>query len=30
MEQAFGVTAEQYVWFGGYLGAAGLIGEEDR
>lgn len=22
MEQAFGVTAEQYVWFGGYPGAA--------
>jgi predicted AAA+ superfamily ATPase len=30
MEQAFGVTAEQYVWFGGYPGAAGLTGEEER
>ncbi|CAN5431304.1 ATP-binding protein [soil metagenome] len=30
MEQAFGVTAEQYVWFGGYPGAASLINDEDR
>lgn len=30
MEQAFGVTAEQYVWFGGYPGAAGLMRDEDR
>ncbi len=30
MEQAFGVTAEQYVWFGGYPGAASLVGDEDR
>lgn len=30
MEQAFGVTAEQFVWFGGYPGAAGLMSDEDR
>lgn len=30
MEQAFGVTANQYVWFGGYPGAAVLMGDEDR
>lgn len=30
MESAFGFTAEQYVWFGGYPGAAGLINDEDR
>ena len=30
MEQAFGVTAEQYVWFGGYPGAAALMSDEDR
>lgn len=30
MEQAFGVTAEQYVWFGGYPGAAVLMRDEDR
>jgi predicted AAA+ superfamily ATPase len=30
MEQAFGVTAEQYVWYGGYPGAASLMSDEDR
>lgn len=30
MESAFGFTAEQYVWFGGYPGSAGLIGDEER
>lgn len=30
MEQAFGVTAEQYVWFGGYPGATALVSDEDR
>jgi len=30
MEQAFGMTASQYVWFGGYPGAATLINDEDR
>jgi uncharacterized protein len=30
MEQAFGVTPEQYVWFGGYPGAAALMSDEDR
>jgi uncharacterized protein len=30
MEEAFGVTAEQYVWFGGYPGAATLMSDEDR
>ena len=30
MQGAFGWTAEQYAWFGGYPGSAGLIDEEDR
>jgi predicted AAA+ superfamily ATPase len=30
MEEAFGATAEQYVWFGGYPGPATLMGDEDR
>lgn len=30
MEQAFGITAEQYVWFGGYPGAASLMSDEER
>jgi predicted AAA+ superfamily ATPase len=30
MEQAFGWTKEQYVYFGGYPGSAGLISDEDR
>jgi predicted AAA+ superfamily ATPase len=30
MESAFGFTAEQYVWFGGYPGSAGLIINEER
>ncbi len=30
MNQAFGLTADQYVWFGGYPGAASLMGDEDR
>ncbi len=30
MEQAFDVAAEQYVWFGGYPGAASLMSDEDR
>jgi predicted AAA+ superfamily ATPase len=30
METAFGVTAEQYVWFGGYPGAAALTADEER
>ncbi|WP_293307080.1 ATP-binding protein [Pedobacter sp. UBA5917] len=30
MEAAFGFTAEQYVWFGGYPGSAGLIDDEER
>lgn len=30
MEQAFGFTAEQYVWFGAYPGAASLINDEER
>jgi len=30
MESAFGFTAEEYVWFGGYPGSAGLIKEEER
>jgi len=30
MESAFGFTAEQYVWFGGYPGSAGLINDEER
>ena len=30
MEEAFGLSPESYVWFGGYPGAVPLIGEEDR
>jgi hypothetical protein len=30
MEKAFGWSANQYVWFGGYPGSSGLIKEEDR
>jgi len=30
MESAFGFTAEEYVWFGGYPGSAGLIKDEVR
>lgn len=30
MEQAFDMTAEQYIWFGGYPGAAVLMSDEDR
>ncbi len=30
MESAFGFTAEEYVWFGGYPGSAGLIKDEMR
>ncbi|MCA0365732.1 MAG: ATP-binding protein [Bacteroidetes bacterium] len=30
MQQAFDFTAEEFVWFGGYPGAATLIEEEDR
>ncbi|KAA6325057.1 hypothetical protein EZS27_025686 [termite gut metagenome] len=30
MEQAFGWTKEQYVYFGGYPGSASLISDEDR
>lgn len=30
MQQAFGWNSNQYVWFGGYPGSAGLINEEDR
>lgn len=30
MQDAFGFTPEQYVWFGGYPGAASLIADEDR
>lgn len=30
MQRAFGFTAEQYVWFGGYPGAASLVSNEDR
>ncbi|TYP96006.1 hypothetical protein BC792_10898 [Sphingobacterium allocomposti] len=30
MQQAFGWTAEEYVWFGGYPGAATLIADEER
>ena len=30
MEHAFGWNANQYAWFGGYPGAAGLIEDEDR
>lgn len=30
MEKAFGFTADEYVWFGGYPGSASLIGDEER
>jgi hypothetical protein len=30
MQEAFDFTAEQFVWFGGYPGAASLIGDEER
>ncbi|QJW91035.1 ATP-binding protein [Spirosoma taeanense] len=30
METAFGLTPDQYVWFGGYPGAASLINDESR
>lgn len=30
MEAAFGFTPEQFVWFGGYPGAAVLVADEDR
>jgi len=30
MHQAFGWDVDQYVWFGGYPGSAGLITDEDR
>lgn len=30
MKEAFGFTAEQYAWFGGYPGAASLISDEER
>ena len=30
MHEAFGLTADQYIYFGGYPGAASLISEEDR
>lgn len=30
METAFGLTADQFVWFGGYPGSAGLIEDETR
>lgn len=30
METAFGLTTDQYVWFGGYPGAAPLIQDESR
>ena len=30
MQQAFGWNSNQYVWFGGYPGSAGLINDEDR
>jgi predicted AAA+ superfamily ATPase len=30
MQDAFGWTAEQFVWFGGYPGSASLIHEEER
>lgn len=30
MEEAFGFTADQYVWFGGYPGAVSLIQDEQR
>ena len=30
MRDAFGWTAQQYIWFGGYPGSANLIDDEDR
>ncbi len=30
MQQAFGWSLNQYIWFGGYPGTAGLIQDEDR
>jgi uncharacterized protein len=30
MREAFGFDIEQYMFFGGYPGAAGLVGDEDR
>jgi len=30
MQQAFGLNAEEYVWFGGYPGAAQLMSDEER
>jgi predicted AAA+ superfamily ATPase len=30
MQQAFGWSSNQYVWFGGYPGSAGLIDDEER
>jgi uncharacterized protein len=30
MEQAFGVSEDQFVWFGGYPGAASLMHDEER
>lgn len=30
MHEAFGLTVDQYIYFGGYPGAASLISEEDR
>lgn len=30
MNQAFGFSEDQYVWFGGYPGAANLINDEER
>ena len=30
MKEAFGITLEQYIWFGGYPGAAQLMEDEER
>lgn len=30
MQQAFGWTMDQYVWFGGYPGSASLVADEER
>ena len=30
MNEAFGWTADQYIWFGGYPGPAELVGDENR
>lgn len=30
MNEAFGLSEEQFVWFGGFPGAAGLLGDEKR